>query len=134
MGWSAVLCTLPITSAPFVRSTGPSAARPRRRRFCRPASGYDCAMEGAVIAPLRAWETFYVIVGSSAAALTGLQFVVMALIAESRRRSSLSQIDAFGTPTIVHFCSVLLVAAILTAPWQRLPSAALGLGGCGAAR
>ncbi len=36
--------------------------------------------------PLRAWETFYVIVGSSAAALTGLQFVVIALIAESRVR------------------------------------------------
>ena len=27
-----------------------------------------------------AWESFYVIVGSSGAALTGLQFVVMALI------------------------------------------------------
>ena len=32
------------------------------------------------------WESFYVIVGSSAAALTGLQFVVIALIADSQRR------------------------------------------------
>ena len=31
--------------------------------------------------PLTEWETFYVIVGSSAAALTGLQFVVIALLA-----------------------------------------------------
>src|SRR4051812_768692 len=37
---------------------------------------------------LAAWESFYVIVGSSAAALTGLQFVVIALIAETARRSS----------------------------------------------
>ena len=33
------------------------------------------------LATLKEWESFYVIVGSSGAALTGLQFVVMALIA-----------------------------------------------------
>jgi hypothetical protein len=38
--------------------------------------------------PLVAWESFYVIVGSSGAALTGLQFVVIALIAEVRKRST----------------------------------------------
>src|SRR5436190_24376937 len=32
---------------------------------------------------LSLWENFYVIVGSSAGALTGLQFVVMALIPDS---------------------------------------------------
>jgi hypothetical protein len=32
------------------------------------------------------WESFYVIVGSSAGALIGLQFVVIALIAERPRR------------------------------------------------
>jgi len=31
---------------------------------------------------IKEWESFYVIVGSSAAALTGLQFVVMALVAD----------------------------------------------------
>lgn len=35
--------------------------------------------------PLHEWETFYVIVGSSAAALTGLMFVVIALSAERRK-------------------------------------------------
>jgi lipid-A-disaccharide synthase-like uncharacterized protein len=88
-------------------------------------------MEESVRAPLAAWESFYVIVGSSGAALTGLQFVVMALAAESRRRSSLREIDAFGTPTIVHFCAVLLIAAILSAPWQALTSVSLALGACG---
>lgn len=88
-------------------------------------------MEEVARSPLAAWETFYVIVGSSGAALTGLQFVVIALVAESRRRSTLKEIDAFGTPTIVHFCAVLLVAAILSAPWRGLLSVSVALAVCG---
>ena len=88
-------------------------------------------MHEAIASPLAAWESFYVIVGSSAAALTGLQFVVIALIAESGRRSTSKEITAFGTPTIVHFCAVLLIAAIVSAPWGALSSAALALGTSG---
>jgi hypothetical protein len=80
---------------------------------------------------LSAWESFYVIVGSSAGALTGLQFVVMALVSESDARTGTREIDAFGTPTVVHFCSVLLVAAILSAPWSGLSGAATAVGICG---
>jgi hypothetical protein len=81
---------------------------------------------------LAAWESFYVIVGSSGAALTGLQFVVMALIAESPLRGSSSrEIDAFGTPVIVHFGAVLLIAAILSSPWQELSNVSLAIGACG---
>lgn len=82
---------------------------------------------------LREWETFYVIVGSSGAALTGLQFVVMALVAESGRRSTGREISAFGTPTVIHFCAVLLASAILSAPWHSLSSVASALGACGLA-
>ena len=85
------------------------------------------------VSPLTAWENFYVIVGSSGAALTGLQFVVMALVAESRAQSSQREVAAFGTPTVIHFCAVLLLSAILSAPWQTLSNAALALGICGAA-
>jgi multisubunit Na+/H+ antiporter MnhE subunit len=88
-------------------------------------------MEEAARLPLIAWETFYVIIGSSAAALTGLQFVVIALVAESKQRSTTREIDAFGTPTIIHFSAVLLVSAILSAPWQGLRNVALALGVCG---
>ncbi len=88
-------------------------------------------MEEAARSPLVAWESFYVIVGSSGAALTGLQFVVIALIAEVWDRPSIRQIDAFGTPTIVHFCAVLLVSAILSAPWHGLSQVSLILGICG---
>jgi len=83
--------------------------------------------------PLNQWESFYVIVGSSAAALTGLQFVVIALLAETRQRSSTKEIDAFATPTIVHFAFVLLLSAILTAPWPELRDAAIAIGMCGCA-
>ena len=83
--------------------------------------------------PLAAWESFYVIVGSSAAALTGLQFVVIALIADSERRRGSPEIAAFGTPTILHFCAALYVAAVISAPWHSLSSAAIALGIGGAA-
>jgi chromate transport protein ChrA len=79
------------------------------------------------------WENFYIIVGSSAGALTGLQFVVIALVAQSQARTSKRELDAFGTPTIVHFCAVLLVSAILSAPWPALSQAAVVVGICGAA-
>jgi hypothetical protein len=82
---------------------------------------------------LLAWENFYIIVGSSAGALTGLQFVVMALVADSPTRTDTTTIDTFGTPTVVHFCAVLLVSAILSAPWQALSHAAAAIGICGAA-
>jgi hypothetical protein len=77
------------------------------------------------LAPLfTEWESFYVIVGSSAAALTGLQFVVMALVADTRSRGSAEAVDAFGTPTVVHFCATLFVSALLSAPWHTLPAVA----------
>lgn len=82
---------------------------------------------------LAAWEGFYIIVGSSGGALTGLQFVVIALIAEAKRQSTAQEVSAFGTPTVVHFCSVLLMSAILSAPWQGLSRVAPALGACGLA-
>ena len=82
--------------------------------------------------PISAWESFYVIVGSSGAALTGLQFVVIALTTEVRKRRSTAQFDAFGTPTVVHFCAALFISAILSAPWRELSSAAFAIGITGA--
>ena len=78
------------------------------------------------------WENFYIIVGSSAGALTGLQFVVMALVSDSQARTDSNTIDTFGTPTVVHFCAVLLVSAILSAPWPALSQAAIAVGILGA--
>jgi len=87
-------------------------------------------MQEAGVSFLSTWQNFYVIIGSAAAALTGLLFVVATLIAQVRVRvSSPSEAFAtFNTPNIVHFRSALLVAAILSAPWQALWNAGLLLG------
>ena len=77
------------------------------------------------------WENFYVIVGSSAAALTGLQFVVIALIHEVGGGGG-SEIAAFGTPTVLHFCAVLLVSALMSMPWATTLSPAIAIAIVGA--
>ena len=85
-------------------------------------------MHEATASSLAAWESFYVIVGSSAGALIGLQFVVIALMAETRRHSTTREIDAFATPTILHFAATLLVSATVSSPWPSLSGAGLALG------
>jgi hypothetical protein len=71
--------------------------------------------------PLSEWQNFYVIVGSAAGALTGLQFVVMALIADMPAIDEESQaITVFSTPSIVNFGAVLLLAAVLAMPWHSV--------------
>jgi hypothetical protein len=70
---------------------------------------------------LEGWENFYVIVGSSAGALIGLQFVVITLIATK----PIARVDAlaggaFATPSVVHFGVVLLLSAIASAPWKEI--------------
>lgn len=78
---------------------------------------------------LSGWENFYVIVGSSAGALIGLQFVVITLIANRPIAPGQAQAgDAFSTPTIVHFGTVLLLSAALSAPWHSNRAAVVFLG------
>jgi hypothetical protein len=87
------------------------------------------------MAALTEWGNFYVIVGSSAGALIGLQFVVMTLIAgRSVARGEAQAGDAFSTPSVVHFGVVLLLSALISAPWDGIGAVALvwglvGLGG-----
>jgi hypothetical protein len=67
------------------------------------------------------WENFYVIVGSSAGALIGLQFVVMTLLADTPLSGVSAQAgEAFGTPNVVHFGVVLLLSAFISAPWHGI--------------
>ncbi|HXW90027.1 MAG TPA: hypothetical protein VEK33_05735 [Terriglobales bacterium] len=84
---------------------------------------------------LAEWANFYVIMGSAAGALIGLQFVVITLIANRPIVADQAQAGgAFGTPTVVHFGAVLLLSGIACAPWRGVASAAalwglMGLGG-----
>lgn len=80
------------------------------------------------------WDNFYVIVGSAAGALIGLQFVVITLIAERPPEDAEAAGAAFASPTIVHFGVVLFSSALLLAPWQTITVMAavwglLGFGG-----
>lgn len=87
-------------------------------------------METSAKALFAAWENFYVIAGSSAATLTGLQFVVMALAADKKVGSEAAT-RAFATPTIVHFTVVLWLSGLLSAPWQRFTWPVVAVAACG---
>ena len=76
------------------------------------------------------WQNFYVIMGTAAATLTGLMFVVTTLVAGIETHVSIlnAGVSTFNTPTVVHFCAVLLIAGILSAPWQAFSNVSLLLG------
>ena len=91
------------------------------------------AMEQSAATDLSGWVNFYVIAGSSAGALTGLQFVVMTLIAGSPVGGGMREIRAFGSPTVVQFCVALLISATMSVPWHVLSPIAFCVGAYGAA-
>jgi hypothetical protein len=85
---------------------------------------------------LASWQNFYMIVGSAAGALVGLQFVAMSLVADRPLPGMAEAVAAFGTPTIVHLASVLLVAVVGSVPWPGRAAlgiawTAIGFGGLG---
>ena len=81
---------------------------------------------------LAGWDNFYVITGSSAAGLTGLTFVVIALSADANRINPRG-LSVYITPTIVYFGIVLALAGYLSMPHQGVLSLSLGFGATGVA-
>src|SRR5215471_16332978 len=77
---------------------------------------------------LSEWDSFYVIIGSAAGALIGLQFVVITLIAERSRLRMEEAGAAFSTPNILHFCTAFLLSAIQRVPWKTIGPAAFSWG------
>jgi hypothetical protein len=67
---------------------------------------------------LTPWTSFYLMIGSAAAALTGLMFVVISLVMGREIARNRDGIATFSTPTVLHFCAALLVSAILIVPWR----------------
>jgi hypothetical protein len=80
--------------------------------------------------PLAGWENFYVITGSSAGGLTGLTFVVIALVRDAQGVRP-AGVRMFVTPTIVHFSAVLGLAAFLSMPWRGVLGLSVGFGVAG---
>ena len=87
-------------------------------------------MQGSELPLLSQWQNFYMLMGTAAATLTGLMFVVTTLIAgiDTHVSALNAGISAFNTPTVVHFGAVLLLAALLSAPWPTFSSVSLLLG------
>ncbi|HXQ37212.1 MAG TPA: hypothetical protein VN843_24595 [Anaerolineales bacterium] len=87
-------------------------------------------MQGSELPFLSNWQNFYMIMGTAAATLTGLMFVVTTLIAglDAHLSTLNAAVSAYNTPTVVHFGTVLLLAGLLSAPWQTFSSLSLLLG------
>ena len=87
-------------------------------------------MQGSELPLLSQWQNFYMIMGTAAATLTGLMFVVTTLIAgiDAHLSTLNAAVSAFNTPTVVQFGAVLLLAGVLSAPWQTFSSLRLLLG------
>jgi hypothetical protein len=77
---------------------------------------------------LAQWDSFYVIVGSAAGALIGLQFVVMTLINQRTSNAPPEVGQAFSTPTVLHFGVVLFVSALSRVPWDSMTPGAICCG------
>jgi hypothetical protein len=80
---------------------------------------------------LAAWDSFYVIVGSAAGALIGLQFVVMTLINQRPANAGPEVGAAFSTPTVIHFGVVLFLSALSRVPWESMTPGAIICGAMG---
>jgi len=87
-------------------------------------------IQGSELLLLSNWQNFYMLIGTASATLTGLMFVATTLIAgiDTHVSTANAGISAFNTPTVVHFGAVLLIAGILSAPWQAFSSISLLLG------
>ena len=65
--------------------------------------------------------------GPSGAALIGMQFVVMTLIAGRDERPTTDALKAFATPIVVNLAAALLVSAIMSAPSRPLVVTSIAL-------
>jgi hypothetical protein len=66
-----------------------------------------------MIEPLQAWHEFYFLLGTSAAALTGLMGVVISINPDTIAERPASGVRAFVTPTMVFFTTAFVVSALL---------------------
>ncbi len=85
-------------------------------------------MQEATIPLLKEWESFYVIVGSAAAVLIGLTFIVITISSGTRSPDPAMGVTTFSTPTVVHFSTALLISMLFCAPWPMLWHLSLLLG------
>ena len=80
---------------------------------------------------MEGWSDFYTLIGSTAATLIGLIFVVINLGADHAKKGDEHRLRVGVTPTLVHFASLLFSALAMMAPLSDMARAlAVGLIGC----
>ena len=83
---------------------------------------------------LPGWDGFYSTTGAASATLIGLVFIVITLGAQIAKDGVEGGMQAFVTPSLMHFAGVLLQSLLILAPWPSpwhlgIPLATIGLGG-----
>jgi hypothetical protein len=69
-----------------------------------------------------AWDNFYLLIGSAAAALIGLLFVVATLTSNLEQSEVLRGARIYMTPTVFHFAVVLILSGMALAPHMPPPA------------
>ncbi len=80
---------------------------------------------------LHEWHDFYVLLGTASATLVGLMFVSASIGATVFNEKHRAALEAFITPTVVHFAAALFASLAIMIPehrWESL-AALLGVGG-----
>jgi hypothetical protein len=75
---------------------------------------------------MEGWSDFYTLVGSTAATLIGLIFVVISLGADHAKKGDEHRLRVGATPTLVHFASLLFSALAMMAPLSDIARAHRG--------
>jgi hypothetical protein len=88
-------------------------------------------MDSSLTGLLHEWHDFYVLLGTASATLVGLMFVAASIGAAVFNEKHSGALQAFITPTVVHFAAVLFACLVNTMPihsWETL-GALLAVGG-----
>jgi len=88
-------------------------------------------MESSLAALFHEWHDFYILVGTASATLVGLMFVAASIGATVFNEDHRAALEAFITPTVVHFAAALFASLAIMIPEHRWESlgALLGVGG-----
>ena len=80
---------------------------------------------------LHEWHDFYLLLGTASATLVGLMFVAASIGTTVFNEKHRAALEAFISPTVVHFAAVLFACLVIMMPihdWESL-GALLGIGG-----
>jgi hypothetical protein len=88
-------------------------------------------METSLSGLLHEWHDFYLLLGTASATLVGLMFVAASIGATVFNEDHRGALEAFITPTVVHFAAVLFACLVFMIPEHRWESLGglLGIGG-----